>query len=110
MAEKEKKNFVLMDQGKDTAVVFSNAQPRGAALKAAKRGHTSIRLRERGTKRVHVFEGKRGAMTPRDLFRWAGRASVAQSYGGTFSSCGRSPASGTGLRGHLWSGVFITGC
>lgn len=59
MATKEKKNFVLMEKGEDTTVVFSNAQPRGAALKAAKRGHSSIRLRERGTKRVHVFEGKR---------------------------------------------------
>ena len=59
MATKEKKNFVLMENGKDTTVVFSNAQPRGAALKAAKRGLKSIRLRERGTKRVHVFEVKR---------------------------------------------------
>ncbi len=59
MAEKEKKNFVLMEDGKDTNVVFSNAQPRGAALKAANRGFTDIKLRERGTKRVHVFEGKR---------------------------------------------------
>ena len=59
MAGKDKKNFVLMENGADTSIVFSNAQPRGAALKAANRGHTSIRLRERGTKRVHVFEGKR---------------------------------------------------
>lgn len=57
--EKDKKNFVLMQDGKDTNVVFSNAQPRGAALKAANRGFTDIRLRERGTKRVHVFNGKR---------------------------------------------------
>lgn len=53
--EKDKKNFVLMQDGKDTNVVFSNAQPRGAALKAANRGFTDIRLRERGTKRVHVL-------------------------------------------------------
>ncbi len=32
-------------------------QPRGAALKAATRGHTDIKLRERGTKRVHHFTG-----------------------------------------------------
>lgn len=57
--EKSKKNFVLMEKGEDTNVVFSNAQPRGAALKAANRGHTDIRLRERGTKRIHVFEGQR---------------------------------------------------
>jgi len=59
MAAREKKNFVLMEEGKDTNVVFSSAQPRGAALKAATRGVTNIRLRERGTKRVHVFEGER---------------------------------------------------
>tara|TARA_B100001094_G_C18129043_1_gene771178 strand:+ start:410 stop:673 length:264 start_codon:yes stop_codon:yes gene_type:complete len=53
----DKKNFVLMIDGKDTEHVFSNRQPRGAALKAATRGFTNIRLRERGTKRVHVFNG-----------------------------------------------------
>ena len=54
----EKKYFVLMKNGKDTSQVFASRQPRGAALKAATRGHTEIRLRERGTKRVHVFTGK----------------------------------------------------
>ncbi len=63
MAIREKKNFVLMEDGKDTNVVFSSAQPRGAALKAATRGVTSIRLRERGTKRVHVFEGERNQVS-----------------------------------------------
>jgi hypothetical protein len=63
MAEKEKKNFVLMQDGKDTNMVFANAQPRGAALKAANRGITQIRLRERGTKRVHVFTGDRIQVT-----------------------------------------------
>ena len=59
MASRPKKNFVLLEGNNDTDVVFSNAQPRGAALKAASRGHTEIRLRERGTKRVHVFKGWR---------------------------------------------------
>ena len=53
----DKKYFVLMENGKDTSQVFASKQPRGAALKAATRGHTDIRLRERGTKRVHVFTG-----------------------------------------------------
>lgn len=53
----EKKYFVLMSGGKDTSQVFASRQPRGAALKAATRGSTSIRLRERGTKRVHCFKG-----------------------------------------------------
>lgn len=52
-----KKYFVLMKGGKDTSQVFASKQPRGAALKAATRGHTDIRLRERGTKKVHVFTG-----------------------------------------------------
>ena len=54
-----KKYFVLMENGEDTSQVFVNSQPRGAALKAARRGHTSIDLRERGTNRVHCFEGWR---------------------------------------------------
>jgi|TARA_B110000263_G_scaffold83551_1_gene73154 hypothetical protein len=52
-----KKYFVLMEGGNDTAQVFVSKQPRGAALKAATRGHTAIELRERGTNKVHVFVG-----------------------------------------------------
>ena len=51
-----KKYFVLMENGKDTTQVFASKHP-GAALKAATRGHTDIKLRERGTKRVHHFTG-----------------------------------------------------
>jgi hypothetical protein len=54
-----KKNFVLLEGSNDTEHVFSSRQPRGAALKAANRGYTDIRLRERGTNRVHIFSGKR---------------------------------------------------
>jgi len=32
---------------------------RQAALKAANRGYTDIKLRERGTKKLHVFTGER---------------------------------------------------
>ena len=39
--------------------VFTGKQPRQAALKAANRGYTDIKLRERGTKKVHVFTGER---------------------------------------------------
>lgn len=56
---KPKKNFVLLKGNRDTEHIFRAAQPRGAALKAASRGFTSIRLRERGTDRVHVFKGTR---------------------------------------------------
>ena len=53
----EKKYFVLMKNGKDTAQVFHSRQPRGAALKAATRGEADINLRLRGTNRVHLFKG-----------------------------------------------------
>ena len=52
-----KKYFVLMEGGSDTTQVFVSKQPRGAALKAATRGHTDIELRERGTNKVHCFSG-----------------------------------------------------
>jgi hypothetical protein len=55
----EKKYFVLQEGGKDSNIVFASRQPRGAALKAASRGHTTISLRERGTNRVHNFKGWR---------------------------------------------------
>ncbi len=67
----KKKNFVLMKEGKDTNVVFSSRQPRGAALKAANRGETDIRLRERGTNRVHVFSGERVQVAaPKNRPKW----------------------------------------
>ena len=52
-----KKYFVLMEGGKDTTQVFASKQPRGAALKAATRGHTDIKLRERGTNVFTHFTG-----------------------------------------------------
>ncbi len=55
----EKRNYALRDaKGKEIGV-FSGKQPRQAALKAANRGFTDIRLREKGTKKVHVFVGER---------------------------------------------------
>ncbi|HJM18521.1 MAG TPA: non-histone chromosomal MC1 family protein [Candidatus Thalassarchaeaceae archaeon] len=77
----EKKYFVLMKNGKDTAQVFHSRQPRGAALKAASRGETDIQLRERGTNRVHVFSGEKkkvpkGANAPDWLPDMINRANV----------------------------------
>jgi hypothetical protein len=53
------KYFVLMDEANKNIGIFKGHQPRQAALKAANRGHTQIKLRERGTKKVHVFTGER---------------------------------------------------
>lgn len=55
----EKRNFALRDREGNEIGVFCGQQPRQAALKAANRGFTDIRLRERGTKKIHVFEGER---------------------------------------------------
>jgi hypothetical protein len=59
LAENEMRNFALRDKDGNEISVFTGKAPRQAALKAANRGHTDIRLRERGTKRVHVFTGER---------------------------------------------------
>ncbi len=59
MAEKEARNFALRDAKGNEIGVFTGKQPRQAALKAANRGIKEIRLRERGTKKVHIFTGER---------------------------------------------------
>ena len=58
MAENEMRNFALRDAQGDEIGVFTGKSPRQAALKAANRGYTDIKLRERGTKKVHVFTGR----------------------------------------------------
>lgn len=58
-AKRQKRYFVLRKGGRDTNQVFTGYQPRQAALKAATRGIASIVLRERGTKKEHIFKGKR---------------------------------------------------
>ena len=61
----DKRNFVLRNEDGTEHGVFEGVQPRQAALKAANRGNgtkakpETIRLRERGTKKVHVFKGWR---------------------------------------------------
>jgi len=59
LAEKEMRNFALRDKDGNEIGVFTGKQPRQAALKAANRGHTDIKLREKGTKKIHVFTGER---------------------------------------------------
>ena len=48
-----------MSGNRDTSHVFTGSQPRRAALKAATRGFKDVRLRERGTDRLHIFRGSR---------------------------------------------------
>jgi hypothetical protein len=59
MTEKAARNFALRDAKGNEIEIFSGKQPRQAALKAANMGVKDIRLRERGTKRVHIFTGER---------------------------------------------------
>ncbi len=59
----ETKNFVLVNEDGSESSVFTGRQPRQAALKAANRVGGSknkpveIKLRERGTKKIHIFQG-----------------------------------------------------
>jgi hypothetical protein len=59
VAEKVSRNFALRDAKGNEDSVFSGKSPRQAALKAANRGVKDIRLRERNTKKVHIFTGER---------------------------------------------------
>jgi hypothetical protein len=62
-----KRNFALREANGTESSVFSGRTPRQAALKAARRlepapseadaEKTEIRLREKGTKKVHIYEG-----------------------------------------------------
>jgi len=52
-------SLALLEENGNEIGVFTGKSPRQAALKAANRGHTDIRLRERGTKKVHMFTGER---------------------------------------------------
>lgn len=67
MSESEARNFALREQNGDEPSVFSGQYPRQAALKAARRlsagasedesDRTELKLREKGTKKVHIYEG-----------------------------------------------------
>ena len=62
-----KRNFVLREANGDESSVFSGRMPRQAALKAARRLEPApgedaaepveLRLREKGTDKVHIYEG-----------------------------------------------------
>ncbi len=73
----ETKNFVLRNKNGTETSVFTGKQPRQAALKAANRiGGTKsnpveIRLRERATKKVHIFKGwKEIVSAPKNKPAW----------------------------------------
>ncbi len=75
MAKKGKKRyFVLLDDKGNEIGVFTGRQPRQAALKAATRGYTKIRLRERGTNKIHIYQGSRKKVpAPANAPEWMGK-------------------------------------
>ena len=62
-----KRNFALREDNDNESSVFSGNTPRQAALKAARRlepadgeanaDRVELRLREKGTEKVHIYEG-----------------------------------------------------
>ncbi len=65
------KRYFALRKGNREVAVFSGRSPRQAALKAATRGISDIQLRERGTKKVHVFRGSRKKVkTPSNRPSW----------------------------------------
>ena len=71
------RNFVLRDVDGNEHGVFTGKQPRQAALKAANRSAGTkskpdvIRLRERGTKKIHVFKAwKQTVAAPKNRPEW----------------------------------------
>jgi hypothetical protein len=65
--DQDKRNFALREEDGTESSVFSGSTPRQAALKAARRldpapsedaaDPIELRLREKGTKKVHLYEG-----------------------------------------------------
>jgi len=67
----EKRNFASIDAEGNEIGVFTRKQPRQAALKAANKGVKDIRLREHGTKKVHIFTGERKQVNkPKNAPAW----------------------------------------
>jgi hypothetical protein len=73
----EIRNFVLREKNGKEEGVFTGHQPRQAALKAANRSKgtkskpVELRLRERGTKKVHIYNGwKQVVAAPKNKPKW----------------------------------------
>ncbi len=64
MARRARRKYYILKAGRKVSI-FTGRQPRQAALKAATRGVTDIKLRERGrrnrdgTYTIHIFKGSR---------------------------------------------------
>lgn len=75
---REKRNFGLINEKGEEIGTYTGAQPRDAALKVANRGITNIVLREKGTKKLHYFIGKRELVpVPKNAPAWIQKAAKA---------------------------------
>ncbi len=73
MAKKKKaaKRYFVLLKGSKEVGVFTGSSPRAAALKAASRDNKDIQLRERGTKKIHIYKGERKKVAaPADRPSW----------------------------------------
>lgn len=59
MSDKEIRNFELRDADGNVCGVYKGKSPRQAALKAANANYKEFSLREKGTKKLHLFTGER---------------------------------------------------
>jgi len=71
------RNYVLREKNGEETGVFTGNQPRQAALKAANRSRgtkskpVEIKLRERGTKKIHIYNGWRELVAaPKNKPNW----------------------------------------
>lgn len=55
---------MISEEGEELGT-YTGAQPRDAAMKAASRGVEKIILREKGTKKLHLFRGNRERVSRR---------------------------------------------
>ncbi|MBM3303538.1 MAG: chromosomal protein MC1 [Candidatus Aenigmarchaeota archaeon] len=75
MARRASRKYYILRQGRNVSI-FTGRQPRQAALKAATRGVSDIKLRERGrrnrdgTYSIHVFRGSRKKVTISPEVSW----------------------------------------
>ena len=75
---REKRNFGLVNEKGEEIGTYTGAQPRDAALKVANRGINNIVLREKGTKKLHYFVGKRELVAvPKNAPAWIQEAAKA---------------------------------
>jgi hypothetical protein len=64
MVESIKKTFALVNEKGEEIGKFVGRAARIAAIKAARKGHVNIVLREKGTKKLHYFKGSITMVAP----------------------------------------------